>query len=85
LRKVISKRRRSGTRAQFLARRLAGPRSRIQIANDAQPFFRFTERGEVTHVQAEALAIVFAAAADEKAEAFELGRIGMRQRHRRGR
>ena len=61
-----------GTRAQLLARRFTGPRAGINVANDVEPLFRFGERREVAHVQTEALAIVFAAAADEKAEALQL-------------
>jgi hypothetical protein len=70
--------------AQLLAGRLTGPRARIDLTNDTQPFFSFGERREVPHVQSEALAALLEAAADEKREAFELGQIGLGQRHRSG-
>jgi hypothetical protein len=74
-----------GTSAQLLARCFSGPGARINVTHDSEPLFGFRERAEVTHVQAEALAIVFATPADEKAEALHLRRIRMRQRHRRRR
>ena len=64
---------RGSSRAQLLAGRLTGPGARIEIANDVQPLFRLGKRGEVAHVQPEALAIVLAMTADEEAEAFQLG------------
>jgi len=41
-----------------------------------EPFFRIGKRRKITHVQAESLASFLETAADEKAEAFELGCSG---------
>jgi hypothetical protein len=76
---------RGGSSAQLLARRFAGPGTRINLANDIQPFFGFGECREVTHVEAEPLAALLETAADEEGEALQLGQIGLRQRHRRRR
>jgi hypothetical protein len=75
----------SGPSAQLLARRFTSPGARINLANDIQPFFGFSECREVTHVEAEPLAAFFEAAADEEGKALQLGQIGLRQRHRCGR
>ena len=64
--------RRGGTRTQLLAGGFTRPGAGIQVANDVEPLFRFGERGEVAHVQPEALAIVLATAADEEAETLQL-------------
>jgi hypothetical protein len=71
--------------AQLLARRFTGPGARIDLANDIQPFFGLGECREVTHVEAEPLAALLEAAADEEGKALQLGQIGLCQRHRRGR
>jgi hypothetical protein len=47
---------RSGPGAQLFTRRFAGPRTRINIANDTQPLFGFRECREVTHVETKTLA-----------------------------
>ena len=75
----------SGTRTEFLTRRLAGPGTRIDIANDTQPLFGFGQCREVTHVQTEALAALFEAAAHEEGKALQLFLVGLSQCHRRGR
>jgi hypothetical protein len=74
-----------GPSAQLLSRCFAGPGARIDFANDIQPLFGFGECREVTHVETEPLTAFLEAAADEEGEALQLGKIGLRQRHRRGR
>jgi hypothetical protein len=71
--------------AQLLARRFARPGARVNLAHDIQPLFGFGERREIAHVEPEPLAAFLEAAADEEGKAFQLGQIGLRQRHRRGR
>ncbi|HLJ21684.1 MAG TPA: hypothetical protein VKU84_15870, partial [Stellaceae bacterium] len=56
----------SGTFTNLPPGRLAGPRARIDLAHQAQPFLGFGERGEITHVQPEALAALLEAPADEE-------------------
>jgi hypothetical protein len=74
-----------GSLAQLLPGSLAGPCAGVDIAHCAQPFFGFGERREVAHVESESLAAFLEAAADEKAESFELGLLRFRERHgRRG-
>ena len=71
--------------AQLLARGLAGPGTRVDIAHHAQPFLGFRLGGKEPHVQAEALATLFEATAHEKGEALELGELRLCERHRRRR
>ena len=73
------------TLAQLLTRSFSGPRARIDITHRAEPLFGFLQCLKVAHVQTEALASFFEAAANEEAEALELGLLGVRQRHRRRR
>jgi hypothetical protein len=68
---------------QLLTRSFTGPCARIDIAYRPQPFFGFGQTREVTHVESESLATFLEAATDEKAEAFELGLLRFRERHRR--
>jgi hypothetical protein len=75
--------RRAGT--QLLARRLASPRARIDFPHHVQPFLGLRLGLEESHVEAETLAPLLETAAHEKGEALELGKIGLRERHRRGR
>lgn len=58
--------------AQLLAGCFTGPSTWINIADRAEPFFRFRECWEIAHVQAESLASFLEAAADKKGEALEL-------------
>jgi hypothetical protein len=73
------------TLAQLLAGRLSGPCTGIDVADCTEPFFRFGECREITHVKAESLAAFLEAPADEKAEALEFGLLRIRQRHGRRR
>lgn len=73
------------TSAQLFPRRLASPGSRIDLPNHTQPLLGFGKRGEVTHVQPEALAPFFEATTHKKGEAFQLGQVDLRERHRRRR
>jgi hypothetical protein len=57
--------------AQLLAWSFSCPCTWIDIANCAEPLFRFGECWEIAHVQAESLASFLEAAADEKGEALE--------------
>jgi hypothetical protein len=68
--------------SQLLARRLASPCAGIDIAHHAQPFLGFRLAREESHMETEALASLFETAADEERKAFELGQIGLRERHR---
>lgn len=52
--------------AQLAARCLTGPCTRVDLAHDAQPFLGLGERGEVAHVQPEALATFLEAPAYEE-------------------
>jgi hypothetical protein len=70
------------TRAQFLTLRFASPGPWIDLAHDVQPFFRLSERREVTHMEAEALTTLFEAAAHEESEPLQLGQISLCERHR---
>ena len=72
--------------AQLLARSLARPRARIDLAHHPQPLLGLRLAREESHMEAEALASLLETAADEEREAFELGQIGLRERHgcRRG-
>jgi hypothetical protein len=74
-----------GTLTELAPRGLTRPCAGIDLANQIEPLLGFGERGEVTHVQAKALAAFFEAAADEEGKAPQLGQIGLRQRHGRGR
>ena len=76
---------RDGALAQLLARRLACPGTRIDVADDVQPLLSFFERCEVTHVETETLTALFAPSADEEREPLQLGNLRLLQRHRRGR
>jgi hypothetical protein len=79
--------RRGGDRtlAQFLAGCFAGPGAGINVPHGAEPLFGLGQCREVTHVEAESFAAFLEAAADEKAEAFELRLFRLRERHgRRG-
>ena len=71
--------------AQLLAWRFSGPCAWINIADCAEPLFRFGECWEIAHVQAESLASFLEAAADEKSEALEFRLLWVRQRHGRRR
>ena len=73
------------TGAQLLARSLARPRTGIDFAHHSQPFLGLRLAGEESHVETEALAPLLETAADEEGEAFELGQIGLRERHGRRR
>ena len=70
---------------QFLARRFTGPGAGINLADDGEHFFGGLHGFEVTHVQAESLAAIFEAAADEEGKLSERRIFGLRQRHGRGR
>jgi len=74
-----------GTRAEFLARRLAGPCSRINIANDTQPLFSLAECREVTHVKTETLASLLEATAHEEGKPLQLFLVRLGKCHRRRR
>jgi hypothetical protein len=71
--------------AQLLARSFSCPCTWINIANCAEPLFRFGECWEIAHVEAESLASFLEAPADEKGEALEFGLLRVRQRHGRRR
>jgi hypothetical protein len=71
--------------AQLFARRFTGPGARINFAHDIQPLFRFGECREVTHVEPEPLAAFLETAAHKEGKTLQLGEVGLRQRHRRGR
>jgi len=76
---------RRGAFAQLATGRLAGPGTRIDLAHDTEPFLGFRECREISHVQAKTFATFLEAPAHEEREALELGQIGLRERHRRGR
>src|SRR2546423_498130 len=69
--------------AADLARGLAGPGARVDLAHDAQPLLGLCQRGEIAHVQTKALPPFLEAPADEEREALELRQIRLRERHRR--
>jgi len=71
--------------AQLLARGLTGPRTRVYVPHDAQPFLRFRLTGEESHVQPEALATFLETTAHEKGETLELGQFRLRERQGRRR
>jgi hypothetical protein len=52
--------------ARFLAGRLTRPGAGVHLAHDGEHFFRCLHGFEIAHVQAESLAAIFEAAADEK-------------------
>lgn len=74
---------RSGASAELFARRFAGPRARIYIANDTQPLFGFRECREVTHVQTKTLAALLKAPAHEERKTLQLFLVRLGERHRR--
>ena len=76
---------RSGPSAQLFSRRLARPRTRINIANDTQPLFGFRECREVTHVQTKTLAALLKAPAHEESKTLQLFLVRLGERHRRRR
>jgi hypothetical protein len=82
----LHRRRFRRARPQLLAWCLAGPCAGIDIPHRAQPFLSLGLTGEESHVKTEALASFLETAADEEREPFELGQIGLRERHwgRRG-
>jgi hypothetical protein len=75
----------SSARTELLARRLAGPSTWINIANDAQPLLSLGEGREVTHVETETLATLFEAAAHEEGKTLQLFLVRLGECHRRRR
>jgi hypothetical protein len=75
----------SGTRTELFARRLAGPCTRINIANDTQPLFGLAECREVTHVETETLAALLEAATHEEGKPFQFFFVRLGECHRRRR
>ena len=74
-----------GTLTQLLPRCLSGPCAGIDVAHDVEPFLGLLDAREITHVEPEALAALFATATDKESEAFELGNLHLLERHRRRR
>jgi hypothetical protein len=74
-----------GASAQLLTRCLASPGSRIDLAHHTQPLLGFRERGEITHVEAEALTSLFEAATYKKGKPLQLGHVDLGECHRGGR
>jgi hypothetical protein len=72
-------------RTQLFARRLASPRSGINLADHAQPLLGFAEGSEITHVEPEALAPLFEAATYKERKALQLGHVDLSEGHRSGR
>jgi hypothetical protein len=75
----------SSTRTEFLARRFAGPRTWINVANDAQPLLSLGECREVTHVQTETLAALLEPTAHEEGKTLQLFLVRLGECHRRRR
>lgn len=76
---------RSSASAELFTRRFAGPRTRINIADDTQPLFGFRERREVTHVETKTLAALLKAPAHEEGKTLQLFFVRLGERHRRRR
>ena len=74
---------RSSPSAELFTWRFAGPRTRINITNDTQPFFGFRECREVTHVQTETLAALLEATTHEEGKTLQLFFVRLGKRHRR--
>jgi hypothetical protein len=74
---------RGGPSAKLFTRCFAGPRTRINVANDTQPLFGFRECREITHVETKTLAPFLEAAAHEEGETLQLFLVRLGERHRR--
>ncbi len=76
---------RGGASAELFTRRLAGPGTRINVANDTQPLFGFGECREITHVQTKTLAALLKAPTHEEGKTLQLFLVRLGERHRRRR